>query len=348
VLDVTGCAHLFGGEVALCRDLVRRLAVQGFRARVAVADTVGCAWAVARHSSIEVVSSEQTEEILLSLPLSGLRIAPETDADLAQVGLKLIGDVIARPRSPLAARFGESFVRRMAFGREDEPITPRLPVPAVVAERRFPDPIALEADILATIGHLAGELRCALERRGDARLLQVALFRADGKVPRLEIGTAAPVRDPAKVRRLFAERLAALGDACDPGFGFDMVRLAALVTEPQELTQSGLAAPDHGAELSHLIDRFGARFGLRRIVRLVPQDTHIPEFAVAAIPAHESPPPEKGRSPFQGEAPLRHDRAKCALAEGGSRPSSQPGPEAGSGLPGAQNSQGGAEWEPRA
>src|SRR5439155_22623576 len=51
MLDVTGCAHLFGGEAALADDLVRRLAKQGYQARVAVADTVGCAWAVARFSS---------------------------------------------------------------------------------------------------------------------------------------------------------------------------------------------------------------------------------------------------------------------------------------------------------
>jgi protein ImuB len=159
-----------------------------------------------------------------------------------------------------------------------------------VTERRFPDPIVLEADILATIEHLAGELRTALERRGEgARLLQVALFRADGKVHRLEIGTAAPVRDPLQMRRLFAERLTALGDACDPGFGFDMARLAALVTEPQQPTQTGLSTPDRAAELTHLIDRFGARFGLRRVIRLAAHDSHIPEFAVAAIPAHVSP-----------------------------------------------------------
>src|SRR3954464_2951852 len=50
MFDITGCAHLFGGEAALCRDIVRRLAAQGFHARVAVADTVGCAWAVARYA----------------------------------------------------------------------------------------------------------------------------------------------------------------------------------------------------------------------------------------------------------------------------------------------------------
>ena len=183
----------------------------------------------------------------------------------------------------------QELLRRLdqALGREDEPITPRLPVPAAMAEQRFPDPIAREDDVLGTIEHLARELGRVLERRGEgARLLQVALFRADGKVHRLELGTGAPLRDPARVRRLFEERLAVLGDACDPGFGFDMVRLSALVTERSDPAQTGLAGGDHAEELAHLIDRLGARFGLRRVTRLVPQDTHIPEYAVAAVPAH--------------------------------------------------------------
>ena len=77
-----------------------------------------------------------------------------------------------------------------------------------------------------------------------------------------------------------------IGDEIDPGFGFDIIRLCALVTERSDPQQTGLAAPDHEAELAHLIDRLGARFGLRRVTRLVPQDTHIPEFAVMAVGAH--------------------------------------------------------------
>ena len=95
-------------------------------------------------------------------------------------------------RAPLAARFGEEFLRRLdrALGREDESIKPRLPLPSYVAERRFPDPIACKEDVLGTIEQLARELGHLLERRGDgARLLQVALFRTDGKVCRLEAGT---------------------------------------------------------------------------------------------------------------------------------------------------------------
>jgi protein ImuB len=293
MLDITGCAHLFGGETTMGRNLVARLAAEGLHARAAVADTAGCAWGVARYGDASLVPAQQMRAVLAPLPAAALRLAAETVEALAEVGLKRVGDLVDLPRAPLAARFGEILVRRLdqALGLEDEPITPRLPLPSYVAEQRFPDPIGLERDVLATIARLAGRLGAAMERRQDgARLLQVVLFRTDNKVYRIEVGTGAPLREPSRIARLFADRLAAIGEACDPGFGYDMVRLAALVTERSEpvqaaLVHTGHAAPDGDAELWHLIDRLGARFGPRRVTRLVPQDTHIPEFAVAAMPA---------------------------------------------------------------
>ena len=288
MLDVTGCSHLFGGEAALCRDLDRRLDAQGFAVRVAVAGTVGCAWGVARYGEAQIIPSGEERQTLAPLPLAALRLDGDTIAALAQVGLTHVGDALDRPRAPLAARFGEAFVHRLdaALGRADEPITPRLPVPAAMAEQRFAEPIALEADMLGTIERLARRLGAVLERRGEgARLLQAALFRADGKVFRVEVGTAAPLRDAARIRRLFEDRLDVIGDECDPGFGFDMIRLAALTSETAEPAQVGFAGPDHADDLAHLVDRLGARFGLRRVMRLEPQDTHIPEFAVMAVSA---------------------------------------------------------------
>jgi protein ImuB len=293
MLDITGCAHLFGGETAMGRDLLARLAREGLHARAAVADTAGCAWAVAHYGDASLVPPQRMRAALAPLPAAALRLAPETVEALAELGLRQLGDLIDLPRAPLAARFGEILVRRLdqALGRLDEPITPRLPLPSYVAEQRFADPIGLERDVLGTIARLAAQLGAAMERRQDgARLLQAALFRTDNKVYRIEVGTAAPLREASRIARLFADRLAAIGEACDPGFGFDMVRLAALVTERSEpvqaaLAHTGRAAPGEDAELWHLIDRLGARFGPRRVTRLVPQDTHIPEFAVAALPA---------------------------------------------------------------
>lgn len=288
LLDISGCAHLFGGEAALARDIVTRLSQQGLQAQVASAGTVGCAWTMARYGAVSVVANDATQDVLLPLPLAALRLDAENVAALAQVGLKRIVDVVTRTRAPLTARFGENLLRQLdlALGRENESIRPRLPLPRYMAERRFPDPIALESDVLGVIEQLARELSHVLERRGEgARLLQVVLFRADGRVYRLDAGTGAPLRDPARMQRLFVERLAVIGDECDPGFGYDVIRLSALAAERLDPVQSGLAGEDHAAELAHLVDRLSARFGARRLTRLVPRDTHIPEYAVAAVPA---------------------------------------------------------------
>jgi len=360
-LDISGCAHLFGGEAALAHDLVRRLTRQGLQARVAIADTVGCAWGVGRYSCFlpppergrsthEVrrvgvmpqnetptrlapladlpfsgggdhwlVRSGKEREVISPLPLAALRLSAETVEALSQVGLKHVADVLDRPRAPLAARFGAQFVRRLdqALGREDEPIAPRLPVPAAITEQRFAEPIALERDVLGIIEKLAGKLGSLLERRGEgARLLQAALFRTDGKVFRIEVGTSEPLREPARIRHLFADRLGVIGDEIDPGFGYDMLRLAALTTERSAPAQTGLAQGDHAAELAHLIDRLGARFGLRRVTRFVEQDTHIPEFAVmavgaASVSAHARagghPGPRTGSPLSRGRAELQQD-----------------------------------------
>jgi len=297
-LDISGCAHLFGGETALAQDLLRRLERQGLQARIAIADTVGCAWGMARFSDETTILSGEERDAIAPLPLAALRLPTETIAALSQVGLKRVADVLDRPRAPLAARFGTEFVRRIdqALGREDEPITPRLPIPAAITEQRFAEPIALERDVLGTIEKLAAKLAALLERRGEgARLLQAALFRTDGRVFRIDVGTSEPLREAARIRHLFADRLGVIGDEVDPGFGYDMLRLAALVTERCEPAQTGLAQPDHGEELAHLIDRLGARFGLRRVTRFVEQDTHIPEFAVMAVAASASAPPPPPR-----------------------------------------------------
>jgi protein ImuB len=292
VLDITGCAHLFGGEVALARDMVRRLDAGGLAVRIAIADTVGCAWALAHHGGASIVPLGGMREALLSLPPAALRLEAGVAEALAQAGLKRIADLIDLPRAALAARFGVALMRRLdqALGREDEPIAPRLPPPTYVVEQPFAEPIALERDVLGTLHRLAGKLGRVLAQHGDgARVLQAALYRTDGKVYRVRLGTSAPVRNADAVTRLFADRLTAVGDACDPGFGFDLVRLSALVTERQAETQTSLAGEDSAAELAHLIDRLGARFGLDRVIVPVARDTHIPEYAVAAVPAHAAP-----------------------------------------------------------
>jgi len=288
LLDISGCAHLYGGERQLVADLGRRLADAGFAYRIAIAGTIGTAWAAARDGRPDAYASGEERDILCPLPLGALRLPPPMVASLGRVGLKRVGDIIDMPRAPLAARFGVELLRQLdrALGREHEPLTPRLPVAPYVAEKRFHDPISREEDVLGTVEMLAVQLAAALERRGDgARRIELTLFRTDGALRRIAAGTARPLRDPGDMRALFAERLNALADEFDPGFGFDMARLSVLVAEPAVPEQIGIGAAEDAGEMVRLIDRLSARLGAQRVRRAVAQDTHIPEVASVSLPA---------------------------------------------------------------
>ena len=117
------------------------------------------------------------------------------------------------------------------------------------------------------------------------------------------------MRDPRIVERLFREKLDALIDPLDPGFGFDLIRLDATRAERARERRSGLRLPMPEArrEIRFLVDRLAARFGAQRILAFQPSDTHIPEAAWATVPAQYAQATElswqKVRGP--GEAPRR-------------------------------------------
>ncbi|MCB1498215.1 MAG: DNA polymerase Y family protein [Bauldia sp.] len=283
MLDVTGCAHLFGGEDALVADLEARLADQGFAARAAIASTPGAAAAAARFTTRRSVAADATPALLAPLPLAALRLEVETVSALDRVGLKRIGQVMTAPRAPLAARFGNGLLRRLdqALGSLEEPIGPRRPVAALIAERRFAEPIARAEDIAASILSLAASLAASLEARGEgARGYELALFRVDGAVRRIAVGASRPIRAPDLVLDLFREKFAGLAEEIDAGFGFDMVRLSVPVSAADAPAQVDLAGDATGeSDLGRLIDRIGARLGAERVSRIAAGDSHVPERA---------------------------------------------------------------------
>ena len=175
----------------------------------------------------------------------------------------------------------------MRWGEGDAPISPRKPLPDYIVEKRFPEPVGTEAVISATLSRLAATLVAAMDRQGKgARRLEAHFFRTDGAVRAIAVDTGQPVTKAGVIDRLFRERLDALNDPLDPGFGFDLIRLSASHVEIVVQQQRDLDANVHdNDELADLIDRIAARIGGRRVVVHLPQDTHIPERAVMAAPA---------------------------------------------------------------
>src|SRR5260370_41490787 len=120
-------------------------------------DAAGAAGAVARFGAPGVIPDGKAAATIAPLPLAALRLDHDTVFALERVGLKRIGQIMDAPRAPLAARFGRELLRRLdqALGSEEEAISPRRPLPALIAERRFAEPIAREEDIAATLTSLA-------------------------------------------------------------------------------------------------------------------------------------------------------------------------------------------------
>jgi protein ImuB len=231
-LDVTGCAHLRGGEASLVRDLVEWLLRQGIVCRAALADTAGAAWAVARcgGSDRTVVPPGTARQVIAPLPVVALRLDPALTGELERLGLRRIGDLYALPRAMLAARFGDKVVERLdqALGAAADPLLPLPPAPMRWTRRRFVEPIGTPEALMAAVRGLIQRLCRSLgDEMLGARKLVLRSHRVDGEVAEVTVGTARPSRDARHLSRLFAERLGAI----DLGLGVEDVLLAALVVE---------------------------------------------------------------------------------------------------------------------
>lgn len=291
-LDITGAAHLFGGDQAMLKDVLAKLSAQGFAVRGAVAGTSWAARALARYRSGLIVPPGGEAEAVASLPITAFDCDAKILRALSHAGLKTVGQVAARQSSELAERLGTAFVRRLLvmLGQAEEPLQPRRPLPDLMAEQRFADPVTSREAITSTLLALAQSLGGLLERQGQgARMLGAAFFRADGEVQRITARSGMPLRDPAIMLRLLNQKLDALADPLDPGFGFDLVRLEALLAETTSPATVSFDANENARrQIRFLIDRLSARFGEHRVLRFVPQDTHIPEAAAVAVPAQGS------------------------------------------------------------
>ena len=291
-LDITGCAHLFGGEAALLKLVCDLLTAQGFAVSAAIAATSICARTLTRHVHGKIVADGEEARAVAPLPVAALGASEAITTGLRRAGLKTIGDVAARARYEITARFGAAFTTRLeqALGEGDGPISPRKPLPDYIVEKRFAEPILTDTAIAATLSKLAQMLVGAMAREGKgARQLTACFFRTDGVVRGIVVDTGQAVTRADVIDRLFRERLDALSDPLDPGFGFDLIRLSASRTEIVVQQQHDLDAHVHDNDaLAALIDRIAARIGSQRVVVYLPQDTHIPERAELPVPAQQS------------------------------------------------------------
>ncbi|MCS5616946.1 MAG: DNA polymerase Y family protein, partial [Pirellulales bacterium] len=273
LLDVSGCARLFGGEKRLLDSALRAIRAQGYTACGAIAPTIGLAWGLARHAAPQApdgrVITERTMEALAPLPVQALRIG-ETAAKLRRFGLKRVGDIAGLPRASLARRFGLDLVRRLdqARGQEEEVLNPLQPKTRFRARLRYADALLLLDGIKQAAADAVQALCEQLEAAGRGAVrLDLHLFRVDGRTHLITLGTAAPARDARHLVRLFDEKLDRA--EIDIGFGIETIELCARETVLLDNRQDRLdrAGDADETDLARLTDQLIVRLGENRVQR---------------------------------------------------------------------------------
>ncbi|WP_295691291.1 hypothetical protein [uncultured Maricaulis sp.] len=295
LLEITGCAHLFGGEAALLTEALTALRRQGHKAHGAIAPTIGLAWGLARHTAPDAPDGQVVVKDIAALnplPVTALRIG-ETAATLRRFGLKRVGDIASLPRASLVRRFGRALVDRLdqATGRAREILNPLQPVTPFRARTRYVDALLLLDGLKQGVKDTAEGLCEALEAAGrGVTRLDLHLFRVDGKTHLLTLGTAAPAREAGHLARLFNEKLDRA--EIDIGFGIEMIELTARATQRLGERQDGLV--DDGrideTDLARLTDRLVVRLGEDKVQRAARRASHQPDRAALWRPALASPP----------------------------------------------------------
>jgi protein ImuB len=294
ILDISGCAHLWGGERAYLKAIVKILRGKGYDARGAMADTVGTAWAIARFGKLKpIIEPGEQMNALLSLPPAALRLEPVTLERLQKLGFYTIKSFMGIGRSVLRRRFGQDFLLRLdqVLGNEDEPL--QLLHPVEPYHERLP---CLEAIRTATGIEIA--IKKLLENvcrrlQGEDKGLRTAIlkcYRVDGQIVETNIGTNRPSYHIGHLFKLFELKISSI----EPALGIELFTLDLPKVEDVSPEQEMLWSPDnYGLEdinLANLLDRLANKIGAGNIHRYLPQERYWPEQSIKpALSLSEKP-----------------------------------------------------------
>jgi protein ImuB len=301
LIDVTGGAACFGGEDALLTKVRKEFTAQGWHVRLALADTVGAAWALAyfaESAASAVRGSDETARALGPLPIAALRLPAAARMHLAELGIERIEQLLTLPRDSLSSRFGDEVLLRIdqALGQQPEPIIRHRAWPDVLARLAFAWPTDRQSDLHSALAHLLQRIEAQLTQRcRGARRIECRLYTEANPPLILELDLYRPSRCAQRLGKLLRTKLEQV-QLRSPLSG---LAVWVPIDEPPTDHQAELFEEDHwrhDRELGHLIDNLTNRLGRDAVAfaRLVPD--HQPELACRLEPATAcslSPPWER-------------------------------------------------------
>jgi protein ImuB len=183
VVDLTGCAHLFGGEAALLAQVEADCEALGLSLRAAIADTPGAAWALSRHAGLGVAVHRSGDAIQQEAHATRSRAAKRRGWERGGA-LPVAGAGGAGPRGVIAPQ-----------GKMRQALGP-LPVAALRLDEEAVEGLVRLG--LRRVEDLAVLPRAALARRFGAAVLR-RLDQALGLEPEPVTPAGAPLHFAARI-----------------------------------------------------------------------------------------------------------------------------------------------------
>lgn len=207
-VDVTGSAHLFGGEAALCDEIESRVATLGYRANVSVAGGPSLARAFARfaaHASPcdggigRICPPGEDKHFVLRLPISALPLPERAATYFIRLGVVGVADLAKLDRSQLTSRL-EAFVDAASVrdvldwldGKDTRPLAPYLAPEVLVEELSFEDGVETAPQLVFALRHAVSKLSSRLTGRRQATNRIDLEIAYDRTIFRLRTGEISP------------------------------------------------------------------------------------------------------------------------------------------------------------
>jgi protein ImuB len=282
-LDISGCAHLWGGERVYLKEIVTRLRTIGYDNCAAIADTVGTAWAIARFGKITpIIETGQQERVLLPLPPAALRLDIAILIKLEKLGLYQISSFAGMPASILRRRFGTDMLEKLARakGQLPEHIKPIQVIPPYHERLPCLEPIRTAPGIEIAIQKLLEALCVRLYQEGKGiRTAVLKGYRIDGKIEQVEIGTNKASCNVPHLFKMLSQKVCCI----EPDLGIELFTLDASKIEDIDPAQEKLWAKSPGLldeSVIQLLDRLAGKVGANAIHRYLPKEHHWPERSI--------------------------------------------------------------------
>jgi protein ImuB len=327
LLDATNLAPLFGSEAALAAQVAQGMRRRGFEVRIALADTVGAAWGMARYDD-RATECEAAPSEGRGLPMAALRLPDGMLTTLGELGIATVADVLALPLEELRSRFGTLLLQRIHqfVGTTPEVIATVDPPEEFVVEQQFEYPLTQGEAIRFSVERLLERLAWQLAARNAGALAVVCRFSCEGTRDAVfEFGLFQPTANAKhlwELAELQLERVRLGG----PATAIEVrttrhatleQRQVALFGEEQSLAQS--------RPVASLVNRLSGRLGRDAVVRCRLISDAQPELAYREEPL-VSGGAEGRREKTRRLKPSRQQSAESGVLDRPLRLLAQPAP----------------------